>query len=489
MTRRKITRRWMLNNLSVIITMLLIFEIAFAGAVRSYFYKNVEYSLEKRAEGVMATYMDYDLNAGMTNSYRTFVDRFQDKDLMEIQVLDASGRVLISSLGFVPRQESMPDYAAACTSSDRTGVWHGRNSAGENVMAYTTIMTGSDGTFIGALRYVVSLSPFDRQLWLIIGVMGLFSVIVVLFVVFSSTYFVNSIVQPVMDIGRAARRIALGDYQFRIEKKYDDEIGDLCDTINYMAGEISAAEKVKNDFISSVSHELRTPLTAIKGWGETLRQVDRGDAEMLDKGLEVIIGEAERLSGIVEELLDFSRMQGGRLNMKFGKMDILAELDETVLLFRERAAREGVGLQYIETEDLPPVVGDRDRLKQVFINVIDNAIKYTGQGGRVRIETADMSGRVQIVISDTGMGISKEDLPNVKEKFYRANHTRPGSGIGLALADEIIRWHKGRLDIDSEEGVGTTVTILLPAAPPAALGLEEELPLPPESADRPEREG
>ena len=236
-----------------------------------------------------------------------------------------------------------------------------------------------------------------------------------------------------------------------------------------MAGEISTAEHMKNEFISSVSHELRTPLTAIKGWGETLRQGGSEDPELLDKGLDVIIGEAERLSGIVEELLDFSRMQGGHLNMKFSRMDLLAELSETVLLFRERAAQAGITLEYIEPENLPPIVGDKDRLKQVFINVIDNAIKYSDRGGRVRIETADMGGHVQIVVGDTGVGISAEDLPNIKQKFYKANRSRPGSGIGLALADEIVKRHKGRLDIDSEEGVGTTVTIMLPVAPPELL--------------------
>ena len=199
---------------------------------------------------------------------------------------------------------------------------------------------------------------------------------------------------------------------------------------------------------------------------ETLQQGGASDDELTGKGLDVIIGEAERLSGIVEELLDFSRMQGGHLVMKFGRTDVLAELSEAVFLFRDRAAREGIELLYIEPESLPPVLGDHDRLKQVFINIIENAIKYSNRGGLIRVETADMGAHVQIVISDTGVGISKEDLPNIKSKFYKANKTRPGSGIGLALADEIVRRHKGRLDIDSEEGVGTTVTILLPVAPP-----------------------
>lgn len=199
-----------------------------------------------------------------------------------------------------------------------------------------------------------------------------------------------------------------------------------------------------------------------------MRQAGPEDTELLEKGLDVIAGEAERLSGIVEELLDFSRMQGGHLSMKFGRMDVIAELEEAVFLFRDKAEKSGLTLQYIDPPAMPAVLGDKDRLKQVFINVLDNAIKYSNPGGKVRVEAADMGGHVQVVISDTGVGIPKEDLPNIKAKFYKANKTRPGSGIGLALADEIIRRHKGRLEIESEEGVGTTVIITLPVAPPDA---------------------
>ena len=164
-------------------------------------------------------------------------------------------------------------------------------------------------------------------------------------------------------------------------------------------------------------------------------------------------------------------MQSGHLMMKFGRTDVVAELEEAVFLFRDRAEKSGIAMQYVEAPDIQPVLGDRDRLKQVFINVLDNAIKYSNAGGKIRVEAADMGGHVQIVVSDTGVGISKEDLPNIKNKFYKAKKTRPGSGIGLALADEIIRRHTGRLDIESEEGVGTTVIITLPVAPPDAPAL------------------
>lgn len=467
--RKGITRRWMINGFAIIVGFLVVVEIAFMVAVRTYYYQNVENALESRARQYTVPLSSAEGALDPEVWARDFVSLFNDKDKMELQVLDAAGNVLVSSSGFEPVQDpSFQDFEKALESPDGEGVWWGRSLTREKVMALTTLVRDADGELQGGVRYLVSLTMIDRQIWILIAVMLLFGVVIVFFVALSSSYFISSIVNPVTEIGRAARRIALGEYDFRIEKKYDDEIGELCDTLNYMAGEISTAERMKNDFISSVSHELRTPLTAIKGWSETMRQAGPEDTELLEKGLDVIAGEAERLSGIVEELLDFSRMQGGHLSMKFGRMDVIAELEEAVFLFRDKAEKSGLTLQYIDPPAMPAVLGDKDRLKQVFINVLDNAIKYSNPGGKVRVEAADMGGHVQVVISDTGVGIPKEDLPNIKAKFYKANKTRPGSGIGLALADEIIRRHKGRLEIESEEGVGTTVIITLPVAPPDA---------------------
>jgi len=274
-------------------------------------------------------------------------------------------------------------------------------------------------------------------------------------------FFVKSIVYPVMEIGEFAKKFATGDFSERIEKKSDDEIGELCDDINFMADELSNTEYMKNEFISSVSHELRTPLTAIKGWSETLSQInDRG---MFLKGMRVISSETERLSQMVEELLDFSRIQDGRLVLQMDTIDILAELGETVLIYQERARIMGITLNYYEPEMLSFVNGDKNRLKQVFINIVDNAIKYSDKGDTVSVEAYEQDDSVVISVSDTGLGISAEDLPKIKTKFFKANHTRRGSGIGLAVADEIISMHGGTLNLYSELGVGTTVMITLPA--------------------------
>ena len=182
--------------------------------------------------------------------------------------------------------------------------------------------------------------------------------------------------------------------------------------------------------------------------------------------MQVIVSEAGRLEGFVEELLDFSRLQSGRMNLRLAKCDILAELEETLFTFRERAVREGYEVKYSIPETPSVANADANRLKQVFMNILDNALKYSRPGSRILVK-ADFIKRenkpfVRIAIADQGCGISAEDLPHVKEKFYKANVSVRGSGIGLAVTNEIVTLHGGTLDIDSEVGTGTLVTIILP---------------------------
>lgn len=236
----------------------------------------------------------------------------------------------------------------------------------------------------------------------------------------------------------------------------------LVQTTTQQQHDLAIKERRQNEFISDVAHELRTPLTAIKGWAETLQTGGIG-RETYDKGMNVIVREAERLSGMVEELLDFSRMQSGRMRLILKKIDLLAELDEAVYMFTDRARTEHKNLIYDEEDTmLSPILGDVNRLRQVFINVIDNALKYTNPGGTVRVSAYEDDGFIRVIIKDSGCGIPAEHLPNVKKKFYKANQNVRGNGIGLAVANEIMELHSGSLDIDSEEGMSTTVIITIP---------------------------
>ena len=455
-----ITRRWLVNMFGVILIILFIVVVVFAVIVQGFYYNDVFQILNGRSTELVNI---FNASADFTETARDYVENFPDKELMELMVINSDGEVIITSTGFAPdNQQKMPDYELALKDDENFGNWHGSLSSGENVMAVTRVISDSRNVPTGAIRYVVSLEESDRKIFISISMMCIVGLIILFFIFVSSTYFLRSIVKPVREITDTAKKIAQGDFNARINKFYDDEIGDLCDTINYMAGELGTADKMKNDFISSVSHELRTPLTAIKGWAETMQLDKCRDQKTLEKGIAIIVKETERLNGIVEEVLDFSRIQQDRMVLIMDKLDILAELDESIYMLRERANTENKHIVYDEPEILPIVLGDRNRLRQVFINIIDNALKYSDKEGVVTVNAEETEGQVIITIADNGCGISAKDLPKVKQKFYKANQTVRGSGIGLAVADEIVKLHKGTLDIDSTEGVGTTVTIKIP---------------------------
>ncbi|HPZ00675.1 MAG TPA: HAMP domain-containing sensor histidine kinase, partial [Clostridiales bacterium] len=305
--------------------------------------------------------------------------------------------------------------------------------------------------------------------WIVLTFLLVF-LIMMCMISYPSLYFIRSIISPVMELSNVTKRIAGGDMSARASVgNGDDELTELAKNLNAMAEELSSTDKMKNDFISTVSHEMKTPLTAIKGWGETLLTIGSTDPDMTKRGLEVIVEESARLTGVVEDLLDLSKISNGRLTLKYEKMDVLAELDDTIFVFKDRAMREGIELSYNAPSEPAPTEGDATRIKQVFVNILDNAFKYNAQGGSVtvvatRIPPAEGTekGVLQVQVEDTGCGISAEELPKVKKKFYKSNISVKGSGIGLAVCDEIVKMHKGTLDIQSELNVGTCVTVRLP---------------------------
>ena len=465
MAVKRITKRWLYNSFLVILVVLSAMITAFSVFIRSYFYSNVLQTIKSSATVANTLLVNYseDNSVDFSSAVRNMVEDFEQKDKMELMALDHSGNIIITSSGFSPETPvAMPDFLDAMESSAREGEYLGSLN-GEPIMAYTIATPVVADSELAALRYVVSLSDINQQIIAFIALAGFIGMAIIFFVILSSSYFINSIVNPVDQVGKIARRIAHGDFSVRLQKQYDDEVGELCDVINYMAEELKENEKMKNDFISSVSHELRTPLTAIKGWAETLEDPSI-DQATLQKGMGVIIKESDRLSSMVEELLDFSRIQSGRFKLTTSKLDLVAELSDVVLMFTERARRDQIQLNYEEPMDIIPINGDSNRLRQVFVNIIDNALKYSDGGDSVTVSVSLKDNFAVITIADTGIGIKAEDLPKIKNKFYKANTTRRGSGIGLAVADEIVNMHGGSLEIDSIEGAGTTATISLPVA-------------------------
>lgn len=437
--------------------------LSFSVFIKFYYYNSAKQYISSRLNMISGMLSQYysDNPASFTSEVRSIVENWSEKNKMELMTVSGGGQVSMTSSGFSPSFDVLTQDYYDAVSSGSSGSFTGRLPSGEKVIAISIVTPDTAGDF-SVIRVVSSTARVDRHIASLIIIAALVCGAILSLMMFSGMYFVKSIVIPVRQIGSTARRYARGDFSVRIPVKSDDEIGELCDIVNKMADELSQSEAMRNEFISGVSHELRTPLTAIKGWAETIGSMP-DDSETIVKGMRVITSETERLSQMVEELLDFSRMQNGKFTLNKGNVDILAELGDAVLIYTEKAKKEGIELCYAEPEDLPAVYGDRNRLRQVFINVIDNAIKYSEKGGLVTVQAilADEN-KIEIEVSDTGCGISPEDLPKIKTKFFRANHNKRGSGIGLAVADEIISMHSGTLEVFSEQGMGTTVVIVLP---------------------------
>ena len=464
-----ITKRWATNTLLITALILLVLLSVCVVFVVSYYRNYVTNYLSGYANESVTTFFSQYVGGSdeiFDQKAKEFVDSFADKSRMEVQVVNRKGAVSFSSSGFGVSEtvDEMDDVKDAFESSSGICKWSGFNSNGEHIMSVAMILPRVDGEFTGAVRFITSLREIDRQIIGLIIIILIVYFIALFFVALSGIFFIQTIVTPVRKINDAAKQFAEGNFDVRIESdaRDDDEITELADSINGMITEVAATDKLKNDFISTVSHELRTPLTAIKGWGEMLKELDGEDREIARRGTEVIINESERLSKLVEELLDFSRIQSGSMTLRLEKIDVLAELDEALFVFKERSKRDGIELTYSVPEVPAPMMADPNRIKQVFVNILDNAFKYSEQGGLVNVVAMVDDGILTIHFADNGCGIAAEDLPNIKKKFYKANLQVRGSGIGLAVVDEIVKLHNGVFEINSELNVGTTVTVVFP---------------------------
>ncbi len=465
-----ISKRWFLGTFCVIAGIILVFAVSAVFLIFGYYYNYVGMTLDSRASDLVNSYFSQYIGSNeqtFITGAINFVEDFSDADIMEVWVIDKNGIPIVSSSGFnINSETKMPDYEIAKNSDTDKGEWTGRLSSGEKIMAVTAMIPSIKGEYAGAVRYICSLEDVDSTLLGISIFIFLLAAIVILFVFASGRFFIRSIVRPVLQVNEIAQRVAKGDLTARVNTSgLHDEIDTLCETFNNMADELSQTESLKNDFISTISHELRTPLTAIKGWGETLVQIGDTDPETTKKGMEVIISESQRLSDMVEELLDFSRMQNGKIQLTKTKIDVLAELDDAVFTLKDRAVREGIEVIY-NVPHLPlPMYGDGARIRQVFVNLLDNAIKYNEHGGKIIIIAEVKGDKLILYFTDTGCGISPENIPRVTAKFFRANMSVHGTGIGLAVADEIIKLHNGEMEINSVVGEGTTVIVTLPVEP------------------------
>ncbi len=466
-----IKKRWVRNYIFIISLISLFVVAGFLFTIQKFYYNLAYESLYNRLNISASFYTKYmsERSLSLDETSQLMLRDYQDDKIAELQILDRNGVMVYSSAGFIDKKKILSQDVLDAISG-RQGYWVGKNEGtDESVMAVTAPILDKKLSMIGVLRYVSSISKLNHIIYNYLMYALIVVAVIVLILMVLSITFSRSILTPINEITLVSQKMSEGNFDEKVPVIYKDELGVLAQTLNLMADEIQKAERLKNDFISSISHEIRTPLTAVSGWAETILTGDLSNTDEVEFGLNIIVRETGRLSDMVEELLDFSRIQSGRLTLRKEEFDLVTEVSDIVRIFRAKAKQRRIKIMLPNYFSPVYVYADMNRMRQVIINVLDNAMKFSNDEGIVYIEIGNImdvdnkeNKEVYISIRDEGVGISDSDIDNVTNKFYKGDSCRSGSGIGLAISNEIMQLHGGRLNIVSTLGEGTTVNLIIP---------------------------
>ena len=458
---KSIRARLVSNFMLVIVITVLILEVILINAVKQYYYTGMDEIITNQIMFSSELYSRYFSSSSLEDNIIDNVDVFWQQTTAQVQIIDLSGNILMDSIGVsVPKNIQTIDVKKAM--QGQKGKWVGEvEYDNHDVMAISYPLKSND-KIVGVIRFIASLQDTNKAIFKISMLLILVGIMVIFISGLVSVVLSNTIVRPLKSVTSAAEKMASGDFNAKSIKTYDDEIGKLSDTLNYMAEEIIKKDELKNEFISSISHELRTPLTSIKGWAVTLNSDNLDDKELIRSGLDIIEKESDRLTSMVEELLDFSKFVSGKISLSKTDVDIEKVMVYIANQLSPRAKVENITFTLKCEDDLPHIFGDENRIKQVLINLLDNAFKFTSENGKIAFSATEKDGFIIICVEDNGSGIPADDLPYVKDKFYKGKSSKSKNGLGLSISDEIVKLHNGKIEIESEVGVGTKVCVWLP---------------------------
>ncbi|WP_425540196.1 sensor histidine kinase [Microaceticoccus formicicus] len=449
------------NYLFLFIISIFIFEIFLMYSVRYYYYSTVEGILRSQAKYSAELYLSYLSDNTLEQSILEDRDQYYRQNVSQVQILDNAGRVLLDNLGTtsVGKIIDTDDVNMARGGKEGRSV-HVPSYDDYNVMSYSSPLYNRTEQ-VGIIRLITSLRQIDNiilkrnYIFIIFGVVLTGAMIIVSFII------ANSIVKPINELTQVASKLAEGKFNERADESSDDEIGKLASTMNFITDNINKKEQLKNDFISSISHELRTPLTSIKGWAVTLQDEVEEDS-LTREGLIIIEKESDRLKSMVEELLDFSRFTAGRIDLNKEIVNLTSLVKSINKQLMPRAKNSGINMILNYDHENTKAVVDKNRIRQVLINLLDNSLKFTENEGVVITNLFEKDDVVIIEVIDTGIGIDSEEIALITGKFYKGRDSNSHTGLGLSICEEIVKLHDGKMIIESKIGEGTKIAVSLP---------------------------
>ncbi len=445
----------------ITLLVIVIFEIFYLQSINQYYYDNMASVLHNQARYNADLYLTYFSDTDLMDVIVENKNQFYRSNDSQVQIVSNDGTVLYDGIGtdLVGEQLSTADVLAA--QDNRYKVYIGNVPYDTQKVMSVSYPLRNQSQQVGFIRLTTSLQSVDRIVMDRAATSIIFSLAALTISVILSYLLSRSIINPISDLTKVANKLADGQFNIKAEDEYFGELGGLAKTLNFMSENIVKKDALKNEFISSVSHELRTPLTSIKGWAITL-QSDGVDEEINREGLKIIEKESERLSAMVEDLLDFSRFSAGRITLSKDQFDLVDVTQRIITQFRPHTREKHIDMVFNFNEDVILLTADEDKIKQLLLNVIDNAIKFTGEGGTIITDLSDEGDEIKIAVTDTGIGISEDEISLVTEKFWKGSSSASHSGLGLSICEEIAKAHGGSLNIRSKVDVGTTVSVALP---------------------------
>lgn len=447
----------MMTLVGIVLVLLWLFQIVFLET----FYNRMWISYIKTEMNTI----NHLLENGNNEEFESKLEEFAFNNNVYTELVDANGKsIYITGSSVSAGKMPMID------SSEREKVIK-EILTGKNVEAAVTHPKfGSEFMLIGlpiiiseeisqAMLIITPLAPMEDTALILKGQLIYITVILLFAAVLISFYLSSSFSSPILDIKYAAEQIAAGNFLAKIKTKKKDEIGELAETINNMGDQLSKIDQLRKDLIANVSHDLRTPLSLIRGYAETLRDVTGRDPRKREKQLGIIIEETERLSKIVDDIMNLSQLQSGSVKLNKKRFKINELIQTAVQSYTILSEKNGVEIVFSGVSEIV-IEADEVRISQVLYNLINNAFTHTPRDGAITVNIIDEVETVRIEISDTGSGILEEELPHIWERYYKAEKTSKkkttGTGLGLAIVKEILESHQVPYGVKSKINLGTT---------------------------------
>ena len=441
------------------------FEIFSYRSITNYYESALVGAMLNQAKYNQVLYSNYLSRYDLSEIVIGDKNSFYRNNVSQVQILDNSSNVLFDSLG-------SSKIGTKIKSTDVINANKGEYSyqkiinkkTGEEVIALSYPLSDNQKQ-IGIIRLISSTAKVKENVNNQMIIFLFFGFTIFLFALVVSFYASKKWIVPIKNLTKVGEKLAQGDFKVKASEDGKNEISELGQTLNYMSENIVKREDMKNEFISSVSHELRTPLTSIKGWAITLQAKEiQKNEDMLNQGLTIIENEGERLSLMVEDLLNFSRLSSTSFQYEKEDLNIVEIAKEVYQQLYPRSLNEKINFDFKTAYEEIIVNCDKNRMKEVFINIIDNAMKFTPKDGHIDIFISKEDENVNIEVKDDGEGIKEDEISFVSSKFFKGSSSKSQTGLGLSICEEIVKAHDGKLVIKSKYTVGTSVIVVLPRA-------------------------